>query len=108
MEIEQDPQKICWRICKKNVEIYYAAPDDGWSVHVQEQHTIMLRSEEGIGIGCKNKFSENAILPACCCVYAWPGKKSFNSGDKQNVTIDSPLLKVLFSYLGKKHKPDHP
>lgn len=55
MEIEQDPEKICWRICKKNVEIYYAAPDDGWSVHVQEQHTIMLRSEEGIGIGCNKQ-----------------------------------------------------
>lgn len=64
--------------------------------------------KKGSVLDATNKFSENAILPACCCVYAWPGKKSFNSGDKQNVTIDSPLLKVLFSYLGKKHKPDHP
>lgn len=49
-------------------------------------------------------------MPFCqhAAVCAWPGKKSFNSGDKQNVTIDSPVLKVLFSYLGKKHKPDHP
>lgn len=76
MEIEQDPQKICWRICKKNVEIYYAAPDDGWSVHVQEQHTIMLRSEEGIGIGCNKQVfwkCHFASMLLCVCV-AWEKK----------------------------------